>query len=264
MHLRRVLSALLLIPAFLLLVYAGSPFVFHLLVGLVVILAAWEIARLCPAGSDTGLALLTVGGALAWQAALVLGAWSTGVPLVLAVVALLRPLAGRVGFKDGLIQGAWLVLGAAYTGGLLGAAGLLRDLPAGRELITLLMLTTWAGDIGAYYIGRWLGRRPLAPTVSPKKTLEGAGAGILASALIAGGVGRWLVPGLAWPAAAGLGVLLAVAGMLGDLAESAVKRAAGVKDSGTIIPGHGGVLDRLDSLLFAGPCLYLLVRLGWL
>jgi phosphatidate cytidylyltransferase len=264
MHLRRVLSALLLIPAFLLVVIAGSPLVFHLLVSLAIALAGWEFARLCPAGADRDLAPLTVAGALAWQAVLLLGGRVEIVLLVLAAAGLLRLLWARAGFRDGGVQAAWLLLGTVYTGGFLGTAGLLRDLTAGRQLVVFLMLLTWAGDIGAYYVGRGLGRHPLAPAVSPKKTVEGAVGGLLAAAVTAAVAGRWLLPGAAWAAVAGLGLLLAAVGMLGDLAESALKRAAGVKDSGAIIPGHGGVLDRLDSLMFAGPCLYGLVRLGWL
>jgi len=262
MHLHRVLSALLLIPAFLLIVHAGSPLIFHLLVGLVVILAAWEFAQLCPAGADTRLGLLTAAGAIAWQGSLALGVGAEAVPLGVAALALLRLVSSRAGFREAAIRGAWLLLGAAYAGGFLGTAALLRNLPAGRELIYLLVLTTWAGDSGAYYAGRSFGRRPLAPAISPKKTLEGAAGGLLAAALVALIAGRWFLPGFSGAEAAVLGLLLAVVGTLGDLVESALKRAVGVKDSGALIPGHGGVLDRLDSLMFAGPFLYALVRLG--
>jgi phosphatidate cytidylyltransferase len=99
--------------------------------------------------------------------------------------------------------------------------------------------------------------------VSPKKTLEGALGGIAGTALVAALGSDWIWPHFPIGKAIWVGVVLAVVGMLGDLAESAVKRAAGVKDSGAMIPGHGGVLDRLDSLIFAAPFLYALVRMGW-
>jgi phosphatidate cytidylyltransferase len=129
--------------------------------------------------------------------------------------------------------------------------------------VYFLALTTWAGDIGAYYAGSRLGRRPLVPRVSPKKTVEGALGGIAATVLIAALGSGWIWPRFPLPTAIWVGALLAVVGMLGDLSESVVKRAAGAKDSGTLIPGHGGVLDRLDSVIFGAPALYGLVWMGW-
>jgi phosphatidate cytidylyltransferase len=161
------------------------------------------------------------------------------------------------------LQAAWVVLGIIYLGGLLGCGSLLRGERDGRQLVYFLAFTTWAGDIGAYYVGSRWGRRPLLPRVSPKKTVEGAMGGIAATALVAGLGSGWLWPRLPIGTAVWVGVMLAIVGMVGDLSESAVKRAAGVKDSGSIIPGHGGVLDRLDSLIFAVPVLYGLTWMGW-
>lgn len=264
MHRQRILSALVLIPPFLLLVHFGSPFHFALLVSLAMALAAWEFSRLCPAGADRGVSLLTVTGALAWHAAVFRMGGVAEVAAALAGVALLRAVLGREEFRVGMLQAAWILLGTAYAGGLLGFASLLRALPDGRQLVYYLAFTTWAGDIGAFYVGSRLGRRPLAPRVSPRKTVEGA-LGALASAVLVAAAGSgWVWPRLAWNVAAMGGVILAVAGILGDLTESAVKRAAAAKDSGTLIPGHGGVLDRLDSLMFTCPVLYALVWIGWL
>jgi phosphatidate cytidylyltransferase len=263
MHRRRVLSALLLVPPFLLLVEFGSPLHFSLLMGLVVGLTAWEFSRLCPAGVDAGLVSLTVLGALAWHAALVAGVGATPVAGFVAGAALLRATLGAREFRDGVLQAGWGMLGAAYAGGLLGSASLLRALPEGRELIYYVAAVTWAADIMAFYTGSRFGRRRLAPRVSPKKSVEGA-AGGLAAAALAGLLGNGWAWHLPWPAAPVAAIILAVVGILGDLAESAVKRAAGVKDSGGLIPGHGGVLDRLDSLVFATPVAYGLAWLGWL
>jgi len=261
MHLRRVLSALLLIPAFFWLDYAGPPLLFHLVVGLAVALAGWEFGRLCPAEPGRGVPLLTAALAVIWQVAVVRGQGSAAVAT--AMLALLTPLAGTGGFRDGAVRAAWALLGAGYAGGTLGLTSLLWERPGGADLLAFLMLVTWAGDTGAFYAGRALGRHPLAPAVSPKKTLEGAAGGLLLAGVTAVVAATWLLPRLSPWTAGGAGLLLAVAGMAGDLCESALKRGAGVKDSGRLIPGHGGLLDRLDSLLFAGPVLYGLVSLGW-
>ena len=131
----------------------------------------------------------------------------------------------------------------------------------GREALLLLLVTLAASDTAQYYGGRWLGRRPLAPAVSPGKTAEGALFGVAAAALVMWGAGGW------WPAdlpAAGrvlLGVLLALFGIAGDLFESTLKRAVGIKDASHIIPGHGGVLDRVDGWLFAAPVYYIALDL---
>jgi phosphatidate cytidylyltransferase len=133
---------------------------------------------------------------------------------------------------------------------------------AGREGVLSLMATVVASDTFQFYAGRAFGRRPLAPTISPKKTIEGAVGGLVLAPLALVVIAQWWLPRLpplaVW--AAGLGIV--VAGIAGDLFESALKRAAGVKDSGALIPGHGGVLDRIDALLFAAPLFYLLVTLA--
>ncbi|MFI5341475.1 MAG: phosphatidate cytidylyltransferase [Candidatus Methylomirabilales bacterium] len=263
MHRQRIFSALLLVPPFLLLVHFGSPLHFALLVSLAIGLAAWEFSRLCPAGTDRGLSLLSVLGALAWHVG-VTSTWGVaGVGAAVAGAALLRATLLKTEFRVGLLQAAWIVLGTGYVGGLLSFASALRALPEGRQLIYFVAFTTWAGDIGAFYIGSRFGQLPLAPRISPKKTVEGALGGISAAMVVAIAGSPWIWPRLWWAHAAVAGLLLAIVGMLGDLCESAVKRGAGVKDSGDLIPGHGGVLDRLDSVMVACPVLYALVRVGW-
>jgi phosphatidate cytidylyltransferase len=263
MHRQRVLSSLLLIPAFLLLVHFGSAFHFSLVVGAVIALAAWEFSRLCPEGTDPGLSLLTILGALAWHGAVTWWGAAAAVGAGLGGVALVRATLAPSGFRVGLLQGAWIVLGVTYVGGLLSSIGLLRALPDGRQFIYFLAFAIWAGDTGAFYLGSRYGRRPLAPRISPKKTVEGALGGLAATVVVAVAGGGQIWPRLSWDKAAWVGLLLGLAGIMGDLCESVVKRGAAAKDSGSLIPGHGGVLDRLDSLMFAGPLLYLLVWLGW-
>ncbi len=263
MHRQRILSTLLLVPPFLLLVHFGSPRHFALLISLAIGLAAWEFSRLCPEGTNTGLSLVTVVGALAWHAAIVGSGGVAGVGALVAGVALLRATLVKAEFRVSLLQAAWIVLGMAYVSGLMSFGSLLRALPEGRELIDFLVFTIWAGDIGAFYIGSRFGQQLLAPRISPRKTVEGALGGMAVSMLVATAGSFWIWPRLPSALAAGVGLLLAAVGILGDLCESAVKRGAAVKDSGTLIPGHGGVLDRLDSLMFACPVLYALVWIGW-
>ena len=126
----------------------------------------------------------------------------------------------------------------------------------GSDLVFLLFFVVWGSDVFAYAVGRLLGRRPLAPALSPKKTVEGAIGGLLGAVLLAFVARAWFMHRLTIRDAVLLGVVLGVVGMLGDLVESMFKRGAGVKDSARLVPGHGGLLDRVDSLLYAAPLLY--------
>mgnify|MGYP000864742432 CR=1 FL=1 len=262
MHRRRVFSALLLLLPFLAVVQLGSPLHFHLLLSLAILLCAWEFAWLCPGGASRGMAAVTAVASLAWQWAMIAGLAPAVIAPLVAVVMLVRAVGGGEDFRAAAQRAAWTVFGVAYAAGLFSYASLLREGPDGRQFVYFAALTTWAGDIGAYYVGSRLGRRPLARWVSPKKTVEGALGGIAATLLVAalGSGGVW--PRFPLATAIGVGTLLAVVGILGDLSESVLKRAAGVKDSGALIPGHGGVLDRLDSLIFCTPALYGCVWLG--
>ncbi|MBS3897808.1 MAG: phosphatidate cytidylyltransferase [Dethiobacter sp.] len=151
---------------------------------------------------------------------------------------------------------AVLFWGVFYVTVLLSCILLLRQAPNGFLLVAAALITVWASDTGAYLVGMSIGRRKLMPAVSPAKSFEGAAGGVLFAAvalmLMASSMGYSL-----WQAAA-LGVVLSVAGQLGDLAESALKRWGNVKDSGSFLPGHGGVLDRIDSILFVIPVAYFL------
>ena len=149
-----------------------------------------------------------------------------------------------------------LPIGVLVVGIGLGHFLLIRNLPEGDLFVFFVLLVTWTADTAAYYTGVNLGRRPLAPQLSPKKTVEGFVGGLLCAMLVAGLSHFWFFPFLTLVECVIMGVLLACLGLLGDLAESFFKRSSGVKDSGTLIPGHGGVLDRVDSLLFAAPSFY--------
>jgi len=129
----------------------------------------------------------------------------------------------------------------------------------GPQAVFLLMLTVMVSDTAQYYSGRAFGRRPLAPRISPKKTIEGALGGFVFGTLALVVIGAWWTPQMSIGVRVGLGLAIVALGIAGDLFESSLKRRAGVKDSSNLIPGHGGVLDRVDALLFAAPVYYLVL-----
>jgi phosphatidate cytidylyltransferase len=145
-----------------------------------------------------------------------------------------------------------------YLGLPIGAMIAIRE-ARGREALFLLMLTVFVSDTAQYYTGRAVGRRPLAARISPKKTIEGAIGGFLFGGIAMAIVGAWWLPMVPVGLRALLGVSVVALGIAGDLFESMLKRSAGVKDSSALIPGHGGVLDRIDALLFAAPVYYIVL-----
>jgi phosphatidate cytidylyltransferase len=148
---------------------------------------------------------------------------------------------------------------ALYIGLPIAAILGVRTLGGPRALF-LLMLTVMVSDTAQYYTGRAFGRRPLAPAVSPKKTIEGAMGGFVFGTAVFAAAGAWWLPSMPLALRVGLGLTLVALGIAGDLFESMLKRSAGVKDSSTLIPGHGGVLDRIDALLFAAPVYYIVLK----
>ena len=165
------------------------------------------------------------------------------------------------------------VTGVVYTGCTLAFSSLLRNLPDpaiawhGTALLIFPLWVTWWGDTGAFFFGSRWGETRLLESVSPKKTRLGAVAGLVSSIVAAAIAGRFvlhLIPvyGFDWMTAAAMGVVIGMVGQVGDLAESALKREANVKDSGTLLPGHGGALDRLDAVFFTIPLTYVLIMLA--
>ncbi len=134
--------------------------------------------------------------------------------------------------------------------------------PLGDDLVLYVVGVTWLGETAAYLVGSTVGRHKLTPVISPRKSVEGALAQLVASIATGAALGAWLLPTCGVGLWLGAGALLGVAGQFGDLAESAIKRSVGTKDTGALIPGHGGVLDRIDSLLFNLPAFYYFSRLA--
>jgi phosphatidate cytidylyltransferase len=258
---KRVITALVLLPvAVYAVLFAPSP-LFLAVLAMFGVLCFREYSRITDAyampGYVAGLLILI---APLNQAALIL--------FLTALAALCLTLWSE-DFGKGAARSAALVMGIAYIFGAWKTAMLLREietpvlrhLTAGRHWLMFALMVNWIGDTGAYYVGRKFGKHKLAPHVSPGKSWEGA----VASAVSGVAFGLIYVPlaieGTSFWVAGAISLVTNAAGQIGDLAESALKRSAGVKDSGTILPGHGGMLDRLDSSLFAIPVVYTLVML---
>jgi phosphatidate cytidylyltransferase len=266
---KRVLTALVLIPLVLALVFLGSrwQWVFTLAVAGVAELAAWEFMALAERGGATP-------------------------PRVAVLVAIALLFAGNFEFPDqsyvifGILSLALLVYCTFtapveqmmpnaftsvfclfYIGLTMVTLPTMREEPNGPSLVTFLLCVVWAGDIAALYIGRALGKHKLAPKISPNKTWEGTIGSVAGSLLAAGALlglayelEKWNSAKLSFPDDVwfwlGLAVVVNIAAQVGDLVESALKRAVDVKDSGSLLPGHGGVLDRIDAVLLAAPVLW--------
>ncbi|MDD5628518.1 MAG: phosphatidate cytidylyltransferase, partial [Elusimicrobia bacterium] len=197
--------------------------------------------------------LLLCGGALSLSVAL--GGPSQAVLCAATAAILLREMFSRVRSLERL---AFTVLGALLLGWMPAHLALIRDLrPDGQKLTYMLFIAVWLTDTAAYAAGRAFGRHKLAEGLSPKKTWEGAAAGFLFAVGSVYLLQRLLAPaGLGPRGALALGALIGLCGQLSDLAESLVKRAVGAKDSGDLLPGHGGVMDRFDSFILAAPAAY--------
>jgi len=251
---QRVASAAVGIPIIVLLCWAGGPW-YAGAVAFILLVAGYEF-QAPQHGAWAPLAVLSAALAAAMAAGAFVGAdwvlWfmigGVFIPLVWVTV--------RGEPATALDDWLWSAGGIAYVG-LLGAhLVLLRELPEGRDWVYLTVFGTFAVDTGAYFTGRTIGRRKLAPRVSPGKTVEGTIGGIaggFAAVLLANYLlGQRLEPALIVP----LAIVLPLAAVTGDLAESILKRGMHVKDTSHIVPGHGGFLDRLDSLLFTFPMVY--------
>jgi phosphatidate cytidylyltransferase len=266
---QRILTAVVLVPIVILLVFV-SPKWPMLLMGVIFVVAAlalWEYLGLADAmGAKTPRVVVIVCLAILLAAIFrrpdLMAPVTGSLSLALLVLCTFRSPMNRV-----LPDTAYSVFGLLYIGLSMSTLYLLSSQDNGPSLLLFLLLVVWSGDIAALYIGRAFGRWKLAPTLSPNKTWEGTLASVAGSVLIAvllvwlaGILTAHAIEYLSYPGSylhwSGLAVLLNIAAQLGDLVESAIKRGAGVKDSGRLLPGHGGVLDRIDALLLAAPVLW--------
>lgn len=262
----RVLTSIVLVPVLFAVVWLMPPAYFA---GLVIIAAAIGQYELYTMARVRGITPLTILG-IVLGALIVLNIYRPippyrGGPLFWITLCVLTVIVARL-FSRRPVEGALeditvTVFGLVYVALLFAYQVAIHAGPPGKKWLVFLYLVIWASDTGAYYIGTAFGKHRLYEKISPKKSIEGLIGGVLASILVAVLCSLWLVPSLGTIEAAVLGAVLALAGTVGDLAESLLKRSAGVKDSGTIIPGHGGILDRMDSMLFAAPVLFYYLRM---
>ena len=274
---KRIISALIAAPVALIMIYLGglplATFLAAVSAG-----CAWEFYRIAAAGGvepldPLGIPLAGAVPLAVYAAGIGLYRPSLVVPAVAMLIILAAVIWTRGPQRRPLGAASLTVMGILYTGGLLSFGYALREHPyavgdrAGTALVAFPLVLTWASDIGAFFVGRAVGGPKLIPSVSPGKTISGALGGLATTVLVSWLYVRFALRPVALltmtiPATILFGALISVAAQVGDLAESLLKREANVKDSSHLIPGHGGLLDRLDSLLFVLPVAYLLF--GWL
>jgi phosphatidate cytidylyltransferase len=251
-------------------IWWGPPWVTLLLACVAAGLAAFELTALCtrPGAPSVWLSSLSRRLLFVVPAPLVCAAFARLAPIgpsynLEVVLMILMVVAGSLSLASGrftlLFPGLLPFMVVSYIGLPLGALSQIQYLYGPRALSVLFVLVV-VSDSAQYYTGRAFGRRKLAPSISPAKSVEGAVGGLVASALVGAFLGPLWIAGVTAAVGAALGLVLGALGMIGDLFESRLKRAAGVKDSSALIPGHGGILDRIDSWLFAAPIYYVFLR----
>jgi phosphatidate cytidylyltransferase len=264
---KRIFTAVILIPLVLVLVFLGPRWLVTLVTAGVAALAAWEFLGLAEQGGATPprvgvlvAILLLFAGNFEWpdQSTDIFGILSLGLLVYCTFTSRVEHMLPNV------VTSSFCLF---YTGLTMVTLPALREETNGPSLVAFLLCVVWAGDIAALYVGRTLGRHKMAPSLSPNKTWEGALGSVVGSLLAAGGLlglANWLAQ---WDSAKlsysedvwywlVMAAVVNIAAQIGDLAESALKRSVGAKDSGSLLPGHGGVLDRIDALLLAAPVLW--------
>jgi len=252
----RILTALVGAPLFLGLMWMGE-WAFLGLIVVIALAAQWEMIKLVRALSidvDDWPVLLAGLSVFARFVDPDGWVWSVVALCLLLVWTLRKPVADAVGrISGGVASVVYPVLLLSFFVDLRWAAHEVWGQTHGFVLTLLLMVLIWATDSGAYYTGKSIGKRPFAPETSPNKTWEGTLGGLTLAVLVGVGFKLWLLPMLGWVDVLVLAAIGGFWGQLGDLMESSLKRSAGVKDSGNFLPGHGGALDRFDSLIFSAP-----------
>jgi len=262
MHLKRWLTAFVGVPLLGIIISFGGSLLFTLLIIAVCLVALWEYFRIVASPDDGGACRVIPPAAYIMSVFILWAAYKQSPEIIAAFIAFNLILCASVAvfcFKTDPQTPAVItrqVLGMVYIPLFLAHLVFLRNAPSGNIWIFFLLAVIFAGDTGAYYVGSYFGRHKLCPAVSPKKTVEGALGGLAANLLTGALFKSHLMPHQSWLIAGLLFVVMGSAGQVGDLFESMFKRVGGIKDSGVILPGHGGILDRIDALLFAAPVVY--------
>lgn len=258
MLLPRILSAVIGVPLILAAIYKGGPYLF-VLVAAIAVLGFYEFSGIISHGRSP---VLQIAGNILCLAVIAFAQLKVDAEWVIMVV-----VSGIIMFLGVQVisKGSYSMVdifahffGCFYISLPLGLILIIRDKTSGQWFVTTLFLIVWVTDVTAYFLGTLYGKHPLILEISPHKTWEGAIMGLI-GATVVGGLALPLA-GLTVRSGLALGLTVGLVGQIGDLAESSIKRWAGVKDSGHLIPGHGGILDRFDSLLFAAPLFYFILR----
>jgi len=247
---KRFLTALVLTPPVVYTILAGNQYLFLAIAGLVAVLCYREFSGIADAHG------LEIDGPLPYAAGIVILLVPQLDPVIYLLLALSAlALSTRTGsLSTVMVQAGAMLFGVTYVFGAWRCAVNLRQINPHWLLFALAL--NWVGDVAAYYVGSLAGRNKLAPRISPGKTVEGAVASLAASMLFGVAYLGYFLPQVGWLEAMLLSAVASTAGQVGDLCESALKRGAGLKDSGNLLPGHGGWLDRVDSSLFTMPIVY--------
>ena len=251
----RILTSAVAAPILLYLLFIAPPWGFGGLVVVASLAAALELFTITIPGKRLHQAIGVGSTAMVFATTAATSHWHrpealAGALVALVIVAMLAGLVRPGNPAAAATRTAWLVAGPIYLGVLLAALLLLFLKPNGAGWVVLVMTVSWFGDTAAYFTGRALGKHKLYGLVSPKKTAEGAVGGLVGSALAAVLASLWYLPELRIGTGLALAIVAGALGQLGDLCVSLIKRSAGVKESGFLVPGHGGILDRVDALLF--------------
>jgi phosphatidate cytidylyltransferase len=258
----RILTSIVLVPFLIVTIWFGEPW-FGLLIAAAAGIAGWEFYRMA-SGSKLhpltyfGIACIFIFIGIQYCP------YATALPILIssAIVISLIWFLFRLPRDEAFTSWSWTLAGIFYIGWLLSYWIRLRGLEIGREIVFLAMFTTLVSDTGAFFVGRTWGRHQMAPSISSGKTWEGAVGGLICSIAVSFLIAAiFKLPYSYWQIAL-VGFIISVFAQLGDLVESLLKRNRGVKDAGKVVPGHGGMLDRIDSLLFTGVIVYYLVELA--
>jgi phosphatidate cytidylyltransferase len=266
MHLKRWITAIIAVPLIFFLVFNGSPLLLTSVFIAVVLIALWEYFRIAFKGHEK-FSLYLTSPAYICAVGIVVCAHFNHLDLILLILCADVILAGLMSmplFKANpnlpdLI--AKQVLSLVYIPIFISFLIFLRNDSEGIGWVFFVLCIVASGDVGAFYIGSYFGQHQLCPAVSPNKTIEGSLGGICGNIIIGLIFAFLFIPSLTWTLALIISVVVGMAGQVGDLFESQFKRAAGIKDSGSLLPGHGGILDRIDALLFASPTAYILKKI---
>jgi phosphatidate cytidylyltransferase len=265
MHLKRWITGIIALPFLIFLIVRGGAY-FVVLIEVVCLLSMWEYFRIVSDEKEKVVSVINVVGFL-FGALIILAASGSFFNLISGTIALNMIICGLISIPQYKTNPFVLdkikkqIQGMIYIPLLISFLVLIRNQADGMIWIFLILAVIFAGDTSAYYFGSYLGRHKLCPAVSPGKTIEGSIGGLAANLLIGSLVKFFFLPTLPWALSLLFFLVIGIAGQAGDLFESMLKRSSSVKDSGGLLPGHGGFLDRIDALLFAAPIAYLFKEL---